>query len=521
MKLFVCYARVDKPLCKQIVRQLEAVHDVWYDRRIHAGQDWWQTVHKRLRWCEGFIYLLSPESIVSEYCQREFSVAQEAHKHIFPVIIQSDAIMPAELRQYHHADLSNGLEELITLMNAIHVAEIDDLRNSHHIRATQETQPLQHLSASESLAQAADAFEDGQFDNAVFILKNALDKKPTGIVQRLMREMLAEAEKELGRQSRQREAEREYQPIKELIKRDSTRAIGCEGFKEFQLTYPDYDPDDLASVCMQTHAKTSQVPSILPAPFTWVTVQTGSAQLQPVTWTEDESKWGYLRQATTFDVPAFEISKYPITNAQYNVFMAVGGYHEPYFWTDLGWETRQYYNITAPLHWDTPGFNHPEQPVIGVSWHEVVAFATWLRVVTEESIALPSEAQWQRAAQGNDGRRYPWGNNWNASYCNTREQGYNRPTPVTFFEGRCDSPFGVIDCAGNVWEWCLTNYETGENRRTGSHKHFRVMRGGAWHLAKDSAQTTFRFGAYPHFRSFSPIGFRIVCLREPLPPIQW
>ena len=77
MRLFVSYARVDKPLCKQVVERLSDVHDVWYDKRLHAGMDWWEEIQERLAWCDGFVYLLSPESVKSEYCQREFVIAVE------------------------------------------------------------------------------------------------------------------------------------------------------------------------------------------------------------------------------------------------------------------------------------------------------------------------------------------------------------------------------------------------------------------------------------------------------------
>ena len=63
--IFISYARVDKPLCKQIVERLSDVHEVWYDRRLFAAQDWWNEIQHQLHWCEGFVYLLSPESVAS------------------------------------------------------------------------------------------------------------------------------------------------------------------------------------------------------------------------------------------------------------------------------------------------------------------------------------------------------------------------------------------------------------------------------------------------------------------------
>ena len=124
MRLFVSYARVDKPLCTQIAEMLD-IHEVWYDQRLYAGQHWWKEIIRRLNWCEGFIYLLSPESVSSEYCRKEFEIAQEQGKHIFPVLIHESTVIPEELRELQYADVSNGLtyEAVKTLLNAVAIAE--------------------------------------------------------------------------------------------------------------------------------------------------------------------------------------------------------------------------------------------------------------------------------------------------------------------------------------------------------------------------------------------------------------
>lgn len=123
-------------------------------------------------------------------------------------------------------------------------------------------------------------------------------------------------------------------------------------------------------------------------------------------------------------------------------------------------------------------------PRTDVSWYEAVAFCRWL---TEKAlilhpsgtsdhweIRLPSEQEWQRAAQGNDGREYPWGNRFDKARANTFESGIGAATPVTRFTGGA-SPFGVMDMCGNVWEWCLTDLNTGS--RDTSVNGPRMLRG--------------------------------------------
>lgn len=129
MRLFISYARVDKPLLKQIAERLEDVHEVWYDKRLFAGQHWWEEIESRLTWCEGFVYLLSPESVASEYCQKEFTIAQAQGKHIFPVLIQARTPIPANLSHIHYADVSEGMENIHMLLNAITVAERMNLQS--------------------------------------------------------------------------------------------------------------------------------------------------------------------------------------------------------------------------------------------------------------------------------------------------------------------------------------------------------------------------------------------------------
>ena len=143
---------------------------------------------------------------------------------------------------------------------------------------------------------------------------------------------------------------------------------------------------------------------------------------------------------------------------------------------------------------------------MGVSWYEAVAFCNWLSGTTGENITLPTEQQWQRAAQGDTNWAYPYGPKFDENRCNSNTQG---TTPVTQYEGKAkgDSPFGVTDMNGNVWEWCLTKYESGERDMDGTD--VRVLRGGSWwnHYG-DSLRVVYRGGNYPY--GWNPYGgFRI------------
>jgi len=185
--------------------------------------------------------------------------------------------------------------------------------------------------------------------------------------------------------------------------------------------------------------------ALLPAPFAWIEIPG--------------------RKGKTWQGAPYQIAKYHVTNAQFRLFVDAGGYRERKWWTDAGWAAREREKWTEPRYWSDSKWNGNEYPVVGVSWYEAVAYCLWLSEALGEKIMLPTEDQWQYAAQGDDKRAYPWGNTWDGSRCNNRVggQGIGKTTPVRQYEGKGDSPFGVVDMAGNVWEWCLTDYETKSN----------------------------------------------------------
>ena len=261
MKIFISYARVDKPYCMQIVNTLD-VHDVWYDQRLYAGQQWWKEILRRLDWCEGFIYLLSPDSVNSEYCWREFELAESLGRQIIPILIVPNTPIPPRLADLQYIDLTGGLsvENVTDLLNSIYVA---DQRNKtatnlpvSNIRSEQIQPPV--ITNSKIVGQAAAAMENAQFDQAVYLLRQA---KEAGFQSRFIKidELLQVAESALERQTYLREAEREYRQISDLVRHQFTREWGCKAFQEFHVAYPDYDPDGIATICGVTSEKASMV----------------------------------------------------------------------------------------------------------------------------------------------------------------------------------------------------------------------------------------------------------------------
>jgi Sulfatase-modifying factor enzyme 1/TIR domain len=258
----------------------------------------------------------------------------------------------------------------------------------------------------------------------------------------------------------------------------------------------DADPRASSSSPLGIPAATKRRSSLdlMPQPFAWIDIPGTTGK----TWQREP----------------YEIAKYPITNAQFAKFVEAGGYTQGKWWTDAGWQQCEKDGWTEPRFWKDTRWNGTELPVVGVSWYESVAFCLWLTDITGEEIMLPTEDQWQYAAQGDDGWEYPWGNELDAKRCNTLESKIGKTTPVRQYEGKGDSPFGVVDMAGNIWEWCLTDYQKKMND-INSITNDRVVRGGSWHVDSSYACAAYRHAWHPSSRNYS-LGFRVV--RRPPSP---
>jgi formylglycine-generating enzyme required for sulfatase activity len=207
----------------------------------------------------------------------------------------------------------------------------------------------------------------------------------------------------------------------------------------------------------------------------------------------------------------FHLAKYPITNVQFRQF-AEHGYQDTAYWTPDGdaWRTAHSNHRRGLLQHPVWGIDN--RPVVGLTWYEAYAFTRWLAARTGQPYRLPTEAEWERAAAGKEGRKYPWGNRASDDTTNTQEAGIRQTTAVGIFPGD-QTPEGLYDLGGNVWEWTSTRakdypYKASDGRERAEGKGARVLRGGSYDSPRKVIHCTQRRPMEPTTRA-ALIGFRV------------
>jgi formylglycine-generating enzyme required for sulfatase activity len=193
-------------------------------------------------------------------------------------------------------------------------------------------------------------------------------------------------------------------------------------------------------------------------------------------------KFLYGEEKTEVETKEFYIDKYPVTNAEYKVFVDATGHPDPAHWRNRTWPTGKE--------------NHP---VVEVNWKSAAAYAEWA------GKRLPTDEEWEKAARGTDGRTWPWGDEWDIKKANVFS---GDTTPVGQYSPQGDSPYGAVDMAGNVWEWIGGISE---------HALTAPLRGGDWLDGPEEAKTTHLRRHTPH-RKNPFVGFR--CAADTAEPME-
>lgn len=558
VKLFISYRSVDSAKVDAIVARLASLKETdgtpryiaWQDKTgIPAAKDWWEAIVDAIIDCDVFVFHISQEALKSDVCRAELSYARKRNRPIIPVVLEGEYVLnertgkheisywqdiPAELNDlraqflfYEGASFFDAFERSVAMF----------LRDASRWRDIPAPRPGDPREGSETAHDGIALYDEAcdyagrmEFSTSEKLFQKLVNRNDPDFATVAFEwiEMLRQYERLVALDSkastrfRVRSAWDAYQ---KLFPKDFLEGIfDPKGF-EARFTQPavsevviekvsdhatsSVEDQQAASIARQVLEKLDKnskpkasVQDVLPGPFAWVEIPVGHVILE---------EGGYVPTGgQSFYVPAFAIAKYPITNGQYTRFIEAGGYREKRWWSEAGWHLREKEQWSEPRYWRAEKWNKFDYPVIGVSWYESIAFCQWLSEMTSETILLPTEQQWQRAAQGDDQRLYPWGNEWNENCCNNSVKPLmsNQTTSVRQYEEIGASPYGVVDMAGNTWEWCATNW----SEVSPSEKTKKLIRGSSWDIGlKGLFSTGSRVKMTAEIRNLG-IGFRCVRL---------
>lgn len=486
-KLFLSYRRKSWPFTHRLADELEKRLDaeIFVDFTGVDEDDFEHSILRNLRESDAVLLVITEHTFAdrihkdSDWVRREI---REALEHDIPIVLVAveglfppsglpddikDVARKQGIRFYpdYFTPAVDNLARFIKKIGAARLRQKPQQPSETEKEPTSPTPPSteQDLTPKnksktigrDTLNEALNLLDEEDFDKAIFLLE-AL--KEQGFESRVIKidDILKKARQPQKKVENRRQARLDYEEITMLAGSRFTLKQAQIAWIQWCAEYPDLievlDIDNLRDEFLT-----------LPPPFGWIDIPGGQVTLE---------------SGEVYTIDEFSISKYPITNAQFQVFVdAQDGYNNSKWW-DYSVNAKAWRKKNV-LPTDT-GFVGDDIPRTSVTWYEAVAFCLWLSEKTDEDIMLPSEQQWQRAAIGDTNWIYPWGNDWDGNRCNNsidfKSAGISS---VTSYEGEGDSPFGVVDMVGNVDEWCLTDYKTRRNSIRHKSQH-RVVRGGNW-----------------------------------------
>lgn len=297
------------------------------------------------------------------------------------------------------------------------------------------------------------------------------------------------------------------------------------------LTLADLDDSTRAAVLTSAHAKTTEsnpvgraaayrVLGLLNAdgrrgvgeilkPTVGITYSksTSAIYVPDIDWVEIPGGMFIYQKNQKLSLSTFYIARYPITYKQFQCFVDALDYEDERWWTDMPDEQEAYGTIHRTRKLSEQAFKFNNHPRERVAWYQAVAFCRWLSDKLSYTVTLPTEEQWEKAARGTDGRDYPYKGEFDSAKGNTAATGIGQASAVGIFpDGQ--SPYGVMDLSGNVWEWCLNKFGLPAEVGIDASGDGRVVRGGSWDDNPGNARAAFRYDLHPGVR-YNSFGFRV------------
>ncbi len=447
MRIFISYSRPNQHVVEGLAHDLEDLqHDVWFDRALTGGQDWWAHILSQIRDTELFVFAIAPETLDSVACQREFAYACDLHKRILPVTVADGVsmdLLPPRLGTIQFVDYRRqDKAAFVALTKAL--AKLPDSTPLPHPLPGPPATPVSKLGQLKEQIETASTL--GLKDQAELVLT--------------LKDMLHEPQQHAD----------VLDLFQRLRKRDDLLANISREIDQIVATAEQARPVTPPAKGQQKGQPPEGMVLIPKGPFL------------------------YGKDRVHEEIPNdYYLDIYPVTNDHYKEFMLANGYGSQKYWSDEGWTWKKKDHVNRPKYWTDSKWNQADHPVVGVSYYEAEAYAIWA------GKRLPTEQEWERAARGTDGRKYPWGNAFDKKKCNSEKSGIGATTPVTKYT-KGISPSGCFDMAGNVWEWCESWYD--------QSRDLRVVRGESWGTSPENLRASLRSWLPTDIRG-STLGFRL------------
>jgi formylglycine-generating enzyme required for sulfatase activity len=442
-QIFISYSHVDFPFLEQFAKRLKRIvpkASIWYDDEgLHGGDVWWEEILNAVAVSDLFIYLLSNESVKSEYCQAEFKEARRLQKRIITVQIRDRTELTDDLDDIQYVDMKNGLNDgdaVARLSGAVHM-QLDKAMTKEPLWKQRTPKPT----FSKPPPRPNDDLDTDTPPLNVRPTAPSISAKE-GALPKMMRDAMIAL---------------------------TVTVVGGVIVVLFQMWLQSRD----SSLPIPTSTSVSQlnVTSVIDwtpveRDFNGVTmlqVPAGCFMMGSENGEEDEKPVN----KQCFD-NLFWIDKYEVTNAQFETFNGMAA--NPSNWTDA------------------------MRPREMISWFEASDFCI------KRGGRLPTEREWEYAARGPDNLAYPWGTSWNANNIVWRNNAKGQTANVgSYLAGA--SWVGALDMSGNVWEWTTSLYVAypyieEDGREDAKAIDLRVLRGGSWyHDLTEYFHATARYGA--------------------------
>jgi len=553
LKVFLCHAHSDKDAVKALYARLkrEGV-DVWLDKeKLLPGADWELEIRKAVREADVVVVCLSKQFNQAGFRQKEVRIALDAAMEkpegeifIIPARLEECDTLES-LSKWHWVDLfeSDGFQRLILALRlraerigaalqqhrraTISRPKLDAEQEAARAKAKLEAEELEKQKAAREIAEQADreTAEKARLKAEELERQRLASEKAEKDAQEKAAAEKArlEAEETEKRRLAREKAEKDAQ---EKAAAEKTARLEAEEAEKRRLAREKVErrktprkPNTaiiLGGIGLVGIIFVAVIASLLgeffnPHPDSSDYIDAYGVPMRLVPASDFTMSEG--DQAHTVYLDAFYMDKYEVTNALYKACEEAGGCETPPQSTN---------SYARDSYYGTSEFDN--YPVIYVDWNQAQVYCEW------RGGSLPTEAQWEKAARGTDGRTYPWGDTFDGTKVNfcdkncsfdwadkTVDDGFADTSPVGSYESG-QSPYGIYDLAGNVWEWTAdwyseTYYKTSptENPLGPESGTYRVLRGGSWYSNVNYARSSIRNWVTP-VDSYDYVGFR--CARS-------